>query len=75
MHNYESQKELINLNAITDFASHMYEIGTCDQNEIHMKLPKLLNNFIGLKSIRLITDKSPPNVYTCIYPVYEQKEK
>ena len=29
MHNYESQIELINLNAITDFSSHMYEIGTC----------------------------------------------
>ena len=27
MHNYESQIELINLNAITDFSSHMYEIG------------------------------------------------
>ena len=24
MHNYESQIELINLNAITDFSGHMY---------------------------------------------------
>ena len=29
MHNNESQIEFINLIAITDFSSNMYEIGTC----------------------------------------------
>ena len=77
MHNYESQIELINLNAITDFSAwshvHVWIRYMGDQNEIHLKLLKLLKNFIGLKSFRLITytgQPPPKKKYMYIYTPY-----